>query len=733
MKTEKDFGDAFYARKMYDLAIPEYEKFLASTPVSAERPAALFRLAESYRILGNIPAAKAAYERLLREVRTGEFAAAAAYRLGSMNLDENQPELAAGNFEISRREATDPAIRLSSLFFAARSYELAGQNRTSLKLYEDVLKEETADDRYRDATLAALARINEKLDRIPQAISYYQKLGEVSKNPDLRTESTIKAANLLIQEKKFDQARDFLKRIVENPEAGEWAAAARFALLELDYAAGAFDRIAALKPAEIRAMPAASRVRAELLVAHANRQLGRFAEALRMYDALVASHPESDLAREARFHRLVCLFRMNDPGLMDALNAFLLEAKDPSEIAQARLLKAETEFAAGQYAEAAETYGSLASASLTDELRADAAYKHAWCLAKTGRAQEAVVAYSDFMVRFPKDKRIPQALVARGMAHAEAGALDAAIRDFDHVVQAFLESREREVAMLQRGLVRGSQRDYAQMRRDFEDFIAAFPDSPARAQAEFWIGYAKFENKDYEGCLAHFETARKLDPETYAERANLRLMLANYYLERPEATAEVIEKQGMKNVPAEVYQWLAAKFLEKGNQPQAEKYLRLVLEGAAPGVPKPELYLQLARNQLAQGKPEGAFEPIKKYLEATREPAARAQGLLVLAEAQAGKGDFEAAEKTIAEAQLLQPEGRINAESRLLFASLQERRGNFEEAAKAYMTVALLYDDEDITPRALDAAAKAFDRSSNPSEAARARQELVAKYPNYKP
>jgi TolA-binding protein len=600
-------------------------------------------------------------------------------------------------------------------------------------LYEDVLKEETADDRYRDATLAALARINEKLDRIPQAVGYYQQLGEVAKNPKLRTESIIKAANLLVQEKKFDEARGLLNRIVENPEAGEWAAAARFALLELDYGAGANERIAALKPAEIEAMPTASRPRAELLVANANRQLGRFPEALRMYDAIGAAYPGSDVAREARFHRLVCLFRMNDPGLMDALNAFLLEAKDPSEIAQARLLKAETQFAAGQYAEAAVTYGSLVSGSLPDALRADAAYKHAWSLAKTGRAQEAVVAYSDFMDRFPKDKRIPQALVARGMAHAEAGAPDAAIRDFDRVVQAFPESRERELAMLQRGLVRGSQRDYGQMGKDFEALIAAFPESPARAQAEFWVGYAKFESKDYEGCLAHFETARKLDPETYAERANLRLMLANYYLERPEATAEVIEKQEMKNVPAEVYQWLAAKFLEEGNQPKAEKYLRVVLEGGAAGVPTPDLYLQLARNQLAQGKPEGALDPVNKYLEVTREPAARAQGLLVLAEAQAGKGDFEAAEKTIADAQLLQPEGRINAESRLLFASLQERRGKFAEAGKAYMTVAVLYDDEDITPRALDAAAKAFDRSSNPSEAARAREELAAKYPNFKP
>ena len=733
MQTEKDFGDAFYARKMFDLAIPEYEKFLAGRPGSEERPAALFRLAESHRMLGNSPMAKQAYERLLREVRSGEFAGAAAYRLGSINLDEKLPGVAAGNFEIARREATDPAIRLSSLFFAARAYELAGQNRTALKLYEDVLKEEKTDPRYRDATLAALARINEALERNAAAAGFYQQLAAATENPKLRTESLIKAANLLVKESKFKEARGILERIVESPDSGEWAGAARFALLELDYAAGENERVAGLKPDDLASIPEASRPRALLLTANANRQLGRFPEALRIYDAISAANPQSDAAREARFHRLVCLFRMNDPSLMNSLNEFLLEAKDASEIAQARLLKAETQFAAGQYAEAAVTYGSLVPGSLPDALRADAAYKHAWSLARTGRAQESVVAYSDFIERFPRDERIPKALVARGMAHAEAGASDAAFRDFDRVIQSHPDSKERELAMLQKGLVHGSKREYDQMRADFEALVKAYPESTARAQAEFWIGYAKFEQKDYEGSLPHFETARKLDAQTYGDRANLRLMLANYYLERPEETAAVIESREMKNVPAEVYQWLAAKFLDSGNQPRAEKYLRIILEGGAGGTPTPDLYLQLAKNQIAQGRPSDAIEPVNKFLEATRQPAPRAQGLLVLAEARAAAGDFEAAEKSISDAQLLQPEGRINAESRLLLAELLEKRGNFAEAGKAFMTVAVLYDDEAITPRALYAAAKAFDRGSNPSEAARAREELAAKYPSFKP
>lgn len=733
IQTPKDFADAFFARKMYDLAIPEYEKYLAENRTAPDRDAAFFRLAESHRILNRPQEAQSTYERLLRETRQGEFAGAAAYRLATMLLEQNQGARAAGMFEVAATEAGDAAIRLSASFFAARAAEMAGENRRAFRLYDGVLKNPAADTRYREASLAGMARLSAALNRHQEAIELYQALAKTTENPKLKNESLLKAANLLLVSKKNDEARALLSQLAEQSETPEVASAARFGLLELDYQAGDFGKVSGLSEAQIEALPVELRGRAFLLAANAHREREQFPEALRLYDRIVRDYAGTPAEAEAQFNRLVCLFRMDDPTLLPSLNRFLLEARDPKEIAQARMLKAETHFQAGDFADAAATYGALVNSSLPDSLLADAGYKHAWCLAKIGQHNQATIAYSEFINRFPKDPQIPAALLGRALSHQSAGAPDAALRDFDKVIAEYPQSPEREVALLQRGLLYGAQRHYAKMREDFTKLLEEFPETKARAQAEFWIGYAFFEEKEYEKSLAPFAKAAELDPENYGSRANLRRLLANYYLERPAETAQVIEENDLPNVPAEVYQWLAAKFIETGDQPSAEKYLRIILSGKAGNAPTPELYLQLGQNQLLQKKYQESLEPIAQYLELVKDPPSRARAMLARAEAEIGLQRYEDAEKSIGDALLLQPEGRINAESRILSARLQEARGNPAEAARIYMTVAVLYDDETITPAALRSAMAAYRKAGDAAGERKAKEELELRYPSAPP
>lgn len=730
IQTAKDFGDAFFARRMWDLAVPEYEKYLEENRTATDRPAAFFRLAESYRNLQKAKEAQSVYERLLRETRKGEFAGAAAYRLGTVLLEQNQAARAAGMFEVAATEANDAAIRLSASFFAARAAEMANENRRAFRLYEAVLKQPEADLKYQEASLAGMARLSAAMSRTQEAIELYQRLADTTENPKLKSESMLKAANLLLAANKPEEARSLLASLAEKSDSPEVAAAARFGLLELDYQGGQYEKITGLNEEQIQALPPELRSRAYLLAANSHRERNQFPEALRLYDRIVRDFAGSPSEGEAQFNRLVCLFRMDDPTLLPALNRFLLEARDPKEIAQARMLKAETHFQAGDFADAAATYGALMSSNLPPALLADASYKHAWCLARIGQHNQSTIAYSEFINRFPKDGQIPAALLGRALSHQSSGAPDAALRDFDQVLQEYPQSGEREVALLQRGLLHGAQRNYAKMREDFSALLKEFPESKARAQAEFWIGYAYFEEKDYEASLAHFAKARELDAETYGARANLRLLLANYYLERPAETAREIEEHDIPNVPAEVYQWLAAKFLETGDQPAAEKYLRIILSGKAGNAPTPEFYLQLAQNLILQKKYGEALDPIRQYLDVIKDPPSRARAFLVQGEAFLGQKDTVAAQKAIEDALLLQPEGRVNAEARLLSARLEEAKGQPAEAARIYMTVAVLYDDETLTPQALRAARDAYKKAGDAAGQRKAEEELQLRYPN---
>jgi tetratricopeptide (TPR) repeat protein len=725
----KDYADAFYARKMFDLAIPEYQAFLTNAPLGEDRTTAWFRLAESFRNLQQMEQARRAYETLLREQRQGEFAGAAAYRLGGILMDEKMFSGAATNFEIAAREAQDPAVRLSAQFFSGRCYELTGDRRRAFEAFEKVRNAEGNDTRYQEYTLSAMARLASELGKASAAIRLYEELAENSSVPTTRIEAMLRAAQLLLEVDKTKEARELLARAMNEADTPATVSLARFGVLEIDYTSGEFEKVAATTTQELEVMPDESKPRAFLLVANAKRQIGDFSGALALYDQILARFPNQEAAQEAKFQRLVCLFRKDDPDLMDALNRFLLSARNPSEVAQARMLKAETHYAAGEWAEAAEAYGALGNAKLPERLQADAVFKQAWSFSQIGNTRQSITAYSDFIERFPGHEFLPKALIGRGMAHLENGSHDAALRDFDLVLQHHPESAEREMALLQRALSFGARRDYPRMQADFEQLITEFPDSAARAQAEFWIGFARFEEKDYQGALPHLKEARKRDPDAYQERANLRVMMAYYFLENAAETAREIEDNEIPNVPAEVYQWLAGQFLEKGNHPSAEKYLQVVLDGKAGDAATPELYLQLAQSRILQKKFAEAKDPAEKYLEIVREPAPRARGILTQAEAWLGAGEFEQARKLVEDAQLLQPEGRLNAEARLLAGRIHSARGEHGEAARSFMTVAVLYDDPNLSPQALKLAADAYRKTGQNTEADDALGELRRRYP----
>ncbi|HEY5954052.1 MAG TPA: tetratricopeptide repeat protein, partial [Terrimicrobiaceae bacterium] len=137
-EEELNLANTTYSRKMYDYAIQGYEKFLITYPTAKGRDIALFRLAECHRMLGNEEAARAGYERLLQEFREGEFAGAAAYRLGEYLFAEKKYDPALIQFQLAAREAADDEVRLSAKYNIARALERLKRPEEATKYYAEV-------------------------------------------------------------------------------------------------------------------------------------------------------------------------------------------------------------------------------------------------------------------------------------------------------------------------------------------------------------------------------------------------------------------------------------------------------------------------------------------------------------------------------------------------------------------------------------------------------------------
>lgn len=721
-------ANGFYRRKIYDMAVYEYEKFLIAEPNAPGRDGALFRLGESHRFLGNEQAARDAYQRLLNETREGEFAGSAAYRLGEIFYTEGNYVGAADLFAKAETNATSPEVKLSAIFFQANALDKLNRRPAAAKKFGELANAE-GNNPYRDSALFYLAEESARTGRKPAAFEAYRKLSENAEKPEMKAEAMVKAAALAAELGREDQAKELFDRALSMPAIGDWSGVAKLGVLRLAYEAGRYKEVVNAAEKGLGDLPRDAVPEGLLIVANARRQLGQTAKALELYDRIMREHAGSDAASQAQFQRLVCLEATGSGDLARQLDEFLAVSTDPREKAQATLLKAEMLFKAGNYAGSAPLYAAVLKSPLPDRLRNQARYKLGWCQLQLGQTIDAAQTFTLFIDQNPKSELLAAALTQRAMAMQQGKVYDGALKDFDRVIRDFPKAKEREVALQQKALIFGQQEKYDEMTKVFAQLLAEYPKSRAAAQAEYWIGWQAFEKKDYPTAVGHLKKARELDAKAFADRATLRILLAAYYAQDRDAVAAEVANAKIETLPADVLVWLGTKYFEEGDYKKAEEFLGPVAARGA-GSTSPDALLALSRARLAQEKFAAAREPIQQYLAAARDPLSRARGLLASAEVSLGTGNYEDANKLVEEAMLLQPEGRYNGEARLLAGEVLMQRGDYDGAARAFATIAVLYDDPELTPRALTRAAAAYRKSGNSLEAEKALAERKARYPD---
>src|SRR5437764_13740394 len=87
-RRQLDYGNALFTRKLYDLAVPEYQQYLDDYPGRAGRANAYFSLGECYRNLTRPSSARTNYPKLLSAYSDSPLAAPAAYALAGTPITQ---------------------------------------------------------------------------------------------------------------------------------------------------------------------------------------------------------------------------------------------------------------------------------------------------------------------------------------------------------------------------------------------------------------------------------------------------------------------------------------------------------------------------------------------------------------------------------------------------------------------------------------------------------------------
>jgi TolA-binding protein len=734
-KTELAVADGLYIRKLYDLAVPEYEKYLGQFLTDSGRPSAMYRLADCYANLGQEQPALNTYRMLIDEVGTGEFVGSAAFRLGSREFDKKNFQEAALLYEKAYLNAKSPEVKLTARYYQAKCLELTGKKADAGTAYEDVAKF-AGKNPYRDAARLSLAYFALENGQKQQAFDLFNQLGNDAAKPTVKAEALTRAGILAADLKQKDKADQLFKAAIALNTEGKWKQIAELEQMKLQYEGDKFSQVLDSYAKSTNSLGDETRPSVMLLVANSYRQLGKQQKALELYNQLIRVYSNTPEAYDARYQRLVSLDALKDPSLVTEVDSYLATGPSRDRADKAKLLKAQTLFQQKRFEPAARLYLELTNSSLAEAYKADCYYAAGFSFLQLNDNQSAIHAFTGLIDKFPKHRMASKALLKRALLYQEAKNLPAAVNDFNKIIADYPASAETETALLQKALTLGQEADYPQMTAAFRELLKDYPNSSGAAQANYWIGWAAFEAKHYDDAISPLLKARDLSPDEFAEKSTLRLILCYQNLnKKQEAAGEVdnfIQKDPQRiSMVLDVCRWLGSEFYNENNFEQAAKYYGLMTKNMEPAKVDKGIWLNYAKSLNDLKNYQDANGAINHYLEQATNPADRAQGFLVLSSAQLGAKDLDSATKSAEQTLSLQPEGRLNAEARMVIGDIESARGNYENAARSYMSVALLYEDPEVTPRALEHAYVAFQRAGNEPQATKTLSELKTRFPNY--
>src|SRR5712692_4247432 len=387
-KRQLEYANALFTRKLYDLAIPEYQKYLDDYSGGPGRANAYFSLGECYRNLNKSSSARTNFQKVLNDYGESEFAGPAAYALAEMAFTQKDYAAALPLFHRSAAKSKESAVALSARYFESRCLEILGRKDEASDIYQEVAEAGNPNPYREDARLTAASILigqGRKIDAQKQ----YEALASETQKPALKAEAAVRGGMIaldLVQAEKgkidkamVDKAASLLQKGRTLPEAGKFRAIAQVGLRKLQYQTGQYAQLLAEYKKDLDKLPDAAQAEVLLLAANSERQLGHSTEAEALYRQIIANYPDREEAKDAAYQRLINVYNSDPSALNAAVDEFLATNPTNERADQAKLLKAEALYKQQNYNEAASIYGELRASELSPKLRAEAAYKLGLC------------------------------------------------------------------------------------------------------------------------------------------------------------------------------------------------------------------------------------------------------------------------------------------------------------------------------------------------------------------
>lgn len=720
-----------------------FDNYLSSYPNHPNAEIAWWYLGNSYYQSGRVDDGKRCFSTLLNRYGKGKWAAAAAYTLAADHYNKGEYAFAAPLFERFAANSAKPEDRSRGNYHAGNCYRMLGRDAQAAAAFKQVV-DDPAGGLFAPQAKVALALLAAKAGKSDEALARFQEVIDGAYSPKVRGEAALNGALTATKLGKSEVADKYLTLIMRTEGMEDFRPDAQIALMANYFAQKQYREVIDVFRRSSTRAEGEKEANRLMLAGRSYMRLKQPADALQLFREIEKQvKPETDMAFQASYYRLLCFFQIEGRHLPDQVDAFLQlyrkSKPDDPRIHTALMMKAESLFSNGQTAEAAKVYSEINASAVSEKNRAGLYYQRGWCLAEAGDAQGAVRSLSEFIAKYPDDSRISSAIAKRAKAYASSAEPNKAINDFDRLIAnpgtpqdlisfAWLESARmrREESNLQDMIIR-----YQGLLKNVKDLSGNL-----QAEGNYWIGWGLMKTNAAKESIPYLEKARELRPATYAKHAGL-LLIFGYFASQdpPKLAAEInlaIAGKYDADIPDQAIQWSGMQSYNSGDYASAAKSLALVANPKEPRETAKEVWRYLAKARLETHDAAGALAAVNNVLEVEDNPGWKADGLLDRGRALFELKRIDEARKAADEAEALHPAGRTSAGLRILSGDLAVQAKQYGPAGAAYLNVILLHEDKDLKPLALSKYIRLLEQQGNQAEAEKYRQQLRSEFPDWK-
>ena len=735
-----------------------FADYLRKYPGAKDRDKVLYLQATCREEIGESAEANVLLGQLANNFH-GEYAAAAAYKLGIQAADRSIWNKATGYFRIVNRETRRPTLQQDALYRLARALLQQNQRHEAEGILTRLCGANGVQPGIQQASLLALAQLRTEQSKDAEAYALFTKLlGMKNLEKPVRAMATLQAARLASQLGRDAEAQALYDKISDAEDMAQYAAEAQLEAMVRMYKRKDYEGI--FKKVSKNYHPLndpEKEARRALIVGQAYLDQEMYQEAAAWFEMAERYQPNGAVGADAAYRRIVCAQQMQSDNLLSLAHKFLSTYTAPGSPTASLAICDWVRFTyadcimAADAEEAARQFDVLRIEQLPKEIQADAEYKKAWCAAQ-GNSYDPIPTLNHFIATYKQDPRLPDAYALRGSVLAGQGKIGEALRDFDTVLQHYPNSQAALVCWQK--AAHASKNDPQRMIRYYEGLLNCKRQGikpAALAEAHYSIACVLYETQP-EAAVPHFTEAGSIAPDIYGSRVETALVQCYFKMQDADRLKRALYSLRQTNpasynaLPPGILRWCGWMSFQKNDFAGADSLLTDAIarepkeqytapDGSKQERPKvePIVWKLLAHSLLKLGQYKRGLEAARNYLALEKQPYRRAEGMRDLARLQLESGMLSQARNTCEQAISLGVDGPVKSALLITLGDTYFAGGQYEEASRYYGRVANVVSDAELKPLATYKLAAALQYGGKSVESLQYTEAMKTEFPQWTP